>query len=143
LTDRYRRQQRRRAVIGWAFAVPIVALFVIGAIVGDSGEDQHVHERPDPFGYSMTAAQYAALRPGLEMADFVDRLQQTGLPENLTKEPYVRLFPRHGDDVTCSYWEIADRLDRVARVCFSSPAARLVQKLERQVGFDGESAVSV
>jgi hypothetical protein len=143
LTDRYRRQQRRRAVIGWVFAVPVLALFVLGLIVSGSEEDHGVHQRPDPFGYSMTAAQYAALRPGLQMVDFVDHLQQTGLPENLAKERYVRLFPRHGDDVTCSYWEIADRLDRVARVCFSSPAARLVQKLQRRVEFEGESAVSV
>ncbi|HEX3734456.1 MAG TPA: hypothetical protein VHU86_04805 [Solirubrobacterales bacterium] len=78
--------------------------------MGGSGEDRHVHERPDPFGYSMTAAKYAALRPGLGMTEFVDRLQQTGLPENLTKGHYVRLFPRHGDNVTCSYWEIANRL---------------------------------
>jgi hypothetical protein len=130
LTDRYRRQQRRRAAIAWTVAALCVGLFVLAALVGGD-EDQGGHERPSPFGYSMTTRQYVALRPGLEVQHFVNRLEQTGLPENLTKGRYVRLFPPHGDAVTCSYWEIADHPELVARVCFSSPEGRLVQKLER------------
>ena len=83
---------------------------------------------PSPASF---AQQYAALRPGLEEQLFVNRLEQTGLPENLTKDRYIRLFPPHGEDVLCSYWEIADRPGIVARICFSSTAGRLVQKLER------------
>jgi hypothetical protein len=127
---RYRRQQRRRAAIAWITAVLCVGLFVVAVIAGGN-EESKGHEHPNPFGYSMTAKQYAALRPGLEQQLFVNRLEQTGLPENLTRNRYVRLFPPHGDDLVCSYWEIDDHLGVVARVCFSSSEGRLVQKLER------------
>jgi hypothetical protein len=128
--DTFRRQQRRRAIIAWATAGVVVALFAVGAIFG--GDEEHGGpEHPYPFGYSMTAAQYAGLKPGLDETDFVNRLEQTGLPENLTKRRYVELFPPHSEDVLCSFWEISDRPERIARVCFSDPDARLVQKLER------------
>jgi hypothetical protein len=133
LTDRYRRQQRRRAVIGWGAGVIAIALFVAAGIFGDDESGTGVRH-PNPFGYSMTAKQYAGLRPGLEENLFVNRLEQTGLPENLTQERYVRLFPSHGDNVICSYWEIAGQEGVVARVCFSSPQGRLVQKLRRRAG---------
>lgn len=128
--DPYRRQQRRRGAIAWVTAVFFVGLFVAAVIAGGN-EESKGHGHPNPFGYSMTTKQYAALRPGLEEQDFVDRLEQTGLPENLTKDRYTRLFPPHAEDVLCSYWEIADRPGVVARICFSSPEGRLVQKLER------------
>jgi hypothetical protein len=128
--DPYRRQQRRRGIVAWVTAVVCVGLFAAAVIAGGN-EESRVHEHPNPFGYSMTAKQYAALRPGLEEQIFVNRLEQTGLPENLTKDRYVRLFPPHGEDVLCSYWEIAGRPGVVARVCFSSSEGRLVQKLQR------------
>lgn len=109
-----------------------MGLVVVGAIAG-GGEDHGAPERSGPFGYTMSTEQYAALQPGLDESVFVNRLEQAGLPENLTKERYVRLFPPHGDDITCSYWEIAGNRAFVARVCFSSPEGRLVQKLERSV----------
>jgi hypothetical protein len=129
--DKFKRQQRRRAIIAWTSVGIVVALFAIGAIFG--GEEDHGggDQQPGPFGYSMTAAQYAGLRPGLDETDFVNRLEQTGLPEHLTKARYVELFPPHTGEVICSYWEISDRPERVARICFSDPDARLVQKLER------------
>ena len=129
--DPYRRQQRRRAVIAWVTAAIFIALFVAAVIAGGN-EESGSHEHPNPFGYSMTAKQYAGLRPGLEQQLFVNRLEQTGLPENLTKDRYVHLFPPHGEDVVCSYWEIADHRGVLARICFSSSAGRLVQKLQRR-----------
>jgi hypothetical protein len=104
---------------------------IVAATIAGGGEDRSTPQHPNPFGYAMTAKQYAALRAGLDESLFVNRLEQTGLPENLTKERFVRLFPPHSDDLTCSYWEIADRPGLIARVCFSSPEGRLVQKLER------------
>jgi hypothetical protein len=132
-TPTFRRQQRRRAIIAWATAAIVVALIAVGAIFGeDEGDGGNGH--PDAFGYSMTASQFAGLRPGLDEGDFVDRLEQTGLPENLTSSRYVELFPPHSEDVECSYWEITDRPGRVARICFSSSEGRLVQKLQRGAG---------
>ncbi len=108
----------------------MIALIVLGALFG--GEEGNGHrEHPNPFGYSMTAEQYAGLRPGLDEQDFVDRLEQTGLPENLTATRYVELFPPHSEAVVCSFWEISDRSEVVARICFSDAEGRLVGKLER------------
>jgi hypothetical protein len=128
--DRFRRQQRRRAIIAWGTVGIVIALIVLGALFG--GEEGNGHrEHPNHFGYSMTAAQYAGLRRGLDEQEFVDRLEQTGLPENLTAARYVELFPPHSEAVVCSFWEISDRTEVVARICFSDSAGRLVQKLER------------
>jgi hypothetical protein len=131
-SDTFKRQQRRRAIVAWTVAGIFVALIAVGAIFGDEGKDGG-HEHPIPFGYAMTAAQYAGLEPGLDESDFVNRLEQTGLPEHLTSTSYVVLFPPHSEDVHCSFWEISDRPELVARICFSDPEARLVEKLERNV----------
>jgi hypothetical protein len=72
--DPYRRQQRRRAVIAWVTAAFFIALFVAAVIAGGN-EESRSHEHPNPFGYSMTAKQYAGLRPGLEQQLFVNRLE--------------------------------------------------------------------
>lgn len=130
LSNRYKRQQRRRAVIAWTTAALFVGLFVGGAIIG-GGESHQGREQPNPFGYTMTMHQYAGLRIGLDQTRFVNRLEQTGLPENLTNRRFVELFPPHGDQISCTYWDILGRPELVARVCFSSSRGRLVQKLER------------
>jgi hypothetical protein len=130
LTDRYKRQQRRRAVIAWTTALLFAGLFVGGVIIG-GGESHKSREQPSPFGYTMTMQQYAELRAGLEETRLVNRLEQTGLPENLTKSRIVNLFPPHGNQAICTYWDIVGHPDLVARVCFSNPQGRLIQKLER------------
>jgi hypothetical protein len=135
-----RRRQRRRAIIAWFSAAIVVALFAFGAIFGGDDEGDR-DDSPGPFGYAMTADQYAALRKGLDESDFVNRLEQTGLPENLTSSRFVLLFPPHSDDVICSFWEISDRPEYVARICFSDSGARLVQKLQRNAS-GGEFGVS-
>ncbi len=127
----YRRQQRRRAIIGWTTAAFAVALIVLGAVFGDNEhEDEFRFVSP---GYAMSADQYAGLETGLDEGEFLDRLGQAGLTESETSERYVALFPPHEGDVTCSYWEISDRLGQVARICFDDDG-ELVQKLERGAG---------
>jgi hypothetical protein len=128
-------------VIACVTAFLVVGLFVVGAIAG-GGEVHDGNEHPDPLGYSMTSSQYAGVRLGTDEQAFVNRLEQTGLPENLTKDRYIVLFPPHGAGVVCSYWEIADQLDLVARFCFSASQARLVQKLERAAPADSGVSVS-
>jgi hypothetical protein len=129
--DRYRRQQRRRAIIAWSTAVVAVALIALAAILAPDEEEGTI--RFVSTGYAMTTAQYAELETGLAEGEFLDRLGQTGLAEAETSDRYVALFPPHEEDVTCSYWEISDRLGQVARVCFDDDG-ELVQKLERGVG---------
>lgn len=129
------RASRRTPDVGTA---PSVSLIALGAIFGD--DEQGEAPQPSPFGYAMTAAQYSGLQTGLDEADFGNRLDQTGLPENLTRDRYVALFPPHEEDFACSYWEISDQLGRLARICFDSDG-KLAQKLERNV-FEESPAVS-
>lgn len=63
----------------------------------------------------------------------MDNLQQSGKPENLVADRFVKLFPRHQPSaVSCSYWQITGSSTLLVRLCFSSPAGKLVQKLERR-----------
>jgi hypothetical protein len=125
------RQQRRRAIIAWATAALVVVLIALGAIFGDDESDET--GTTISFGYAMTAAQYDGLETGLDEDEFVERLQQTGKPEELTPQPLVELFPPHEGDLVCSYWEISEDEELFARICFNSDG-QLVQKVERDIG---------
>ena len=86
----------------------------------------------NPFGDAITTQQYASLRLGQDEQTIVDRLQMSGKPENLVAGRVVKLFSRHDPGaVACSYWQIAGDSALIVRLCFSSPAGKLVQKLER------------
>jgi hypothetical protein len=125
----HKRQQRRRAIIAWATAALVIVLIALGAIFGDEKEEQ---VEPISFGYAMTTAQYDGLENGLDETAFVERLQQTGKPEDLTPQGLVELFPPHEGDLVCSYWEISDDEGVLARVCFDGDG-KLVQKVERGI----------
>lgn len=135
----YRRRQRRRAIIAWSTAAVLIALFVLGAALGDSDEEGHDSPPPSPSAYAMTGAQFDQLRYGSDRAEVDRELGRPGLPEVLTKGQYVELFPPHTDEVACTYWEISDELEAVARICFDGD--RLVEKLQRDAG-ESELGVS-
>jgi hypothetical protein len=128
---RYRRQQRRRAIIAWVTAVVAVGLVVLAAILAPAEEEGTI--RFVAPGYAMTSEQYGALETGLDEGEFLDRLGQTGLTEAETGERYVALFPPREDELTCSYWQISDQVGKVARICFDEDG-ELAQKLERTIG---------
>ena len=129
----YRRRQRRRAIIAWSTGGVCVLLFALAALLGAAAEHEAEPEAQDPFGYSMSSEQFDELDNGLSLGAFLDQLEMTGLPEDRTKGRYVQLFPPHTDEVRCSYWEISDELEQVARVCFDA-GGRLVEKLQRDAG---------
>jgi hypothetical protein len=129
----YRRQQRRRAVIGWGFGVLIVAGTIAAGVFGGSGEG-HSSAPSDFTAYDMTQSQYEGLEDGLEQQAFVNRLQKVGLPENLAPAHYVALFPPVEEGVECSFWKISDIPEHIARVCFSDPQGKLVEKEETYAG---------
>jgi hypothetical protein len=131
--DVYRRRQRRRAIVAWSTGAVAVLIIVLAAVLGATASRETEPEPPNPFGYAMTSGQYDELRDGLSLGAFLDQLEMTGLPEDHTKGRYVHLFPPHTDEITCSYWEISDELEEVARICFDS-GGRLVEKLQRDAG---------
>jgi hypothetical protein len=114
-------------VIVGAFAV----LIVVGLIAGSVLDSKGAHDS-NPFNAEMTLSQYDALKLGAAEQDVVDRLQQTGLPENQVQEKYTRLFPPHSTSVGCSYWYVSGQGGELARLCFTSPDGLLKQKLRRE-----------
>jgi hypothetical protein len=106
-------------------------LIVASALAG-CGSSSSTASR-NQFGDTITKQQYASLTLGQDEQTIVDRLQESGKPENLVADRFVRLFPRHhASAVSCSYWQIARDPTLLVRLCFSSPAGRLLQKLERR-----------
>jgi hypothetical protein len=144
---RHRRQQRRRALIGWLGGGAIVALLVLAAILGGGREAREV-EAPIPahsaglFDYHLTSGQFEALQLGESQRQVLDALGKIGLPESETKIVFIRLFPPHSEAVVCSYWQISDAADTVARLCFARRDGVLREKLERGLSgaLDGEQS---
>ena len=130
--DRYRRQQRRRAFIGSAGAVVLIALFALGAVLG-GGDQQQRRAISVPYGETMTSAEYEAIGEGEDQATVLGRLGKTGRPESLTEDYVLTLFLPPSEGVDCSYWEFSDEPRIFARLCFDRSDGHLVQKLERDV----------
>ena len=109
----------------------VALLIVLGLIAGSVLDSKGAHDS-NPFNAEMTLAQYDALQLGAAEQDVVDGLQQTGLPENRVQEKYTRLFPPHSDKVACSYWYVSGQGGELARLCFTTTAGLLKQKLRRE-----------
>lgn len=131
-SDRYRRQQRRRAVIGWGGALALVILIALGAVFG-GGEEPRRQPFSVPYGETMTAAEYEEIGEGEEQAEVLERLGKSGRPESLTEDYVLTLFLPPGESVDCSYWEFSDEPQIFARLCFDRADGHLVQKLARDV----------
>lgn len=128
----YRRRQRRRALIGWVGGfVVIVAFFVLVAVFGhDDRERRIIHV---PYGDVMTSRDFAEIRLGEEDVVVLERLAETGRPEELTKKFVLVLFPPAPEDTYCVYWELSDEPDVFARLCFSTDDGELIDKRRHSV----------
>lgn len=129
-TTTYKRQQRRRAIIAWGGGGLVVLFFVLSIVFGD----RHRSEEAPPqntFGFTMSSDEYDSLDTGIGEAEFAERVENAGLPEDHFPPSYLRLFPPPAEGVSCSFWQISDRIEEVARICFSEADGHLVQKLER------------
>ena len=144
---RHRRQQLRRALIGWIGGGAVLALFVLAIVLGS---DDH-RDEPEPtaahsaglFDYHMTAEEFGHLHNGMSEDEVLGELGKIGLPEAQTKLIFIELFPPHDESLVCSYWEISDEAATIARLCFSREDSALRQKLERDLsgGVEGEQSV--
>lgn len=142
---RHRRQQLRRALIGWIGGAGVLALLILAGILGG---DERTSES-DPISahavgfFDMTSDEFDQLHTGETENAVLERLGKPGSPEGDTPIEIVSLFPSHDDSVSCSYWLISDADETAARLCFSRPGSILRQKLERQLSphFESEDAI--
>jgi len=129
--QRYRRRQRRRAVIGCVGGILVAAALVV--FVVQRGTQVRREHFKVPYGEVMTAADYAEINTGEEAAVVLERLDQTGRPEGTTLPYVLALFPPREEGDFCTYWEFSDKPAIFARLCFSSSNGELVQKLKNNV----------
>jgi hypothetical protein len=139
----YRRRQRRRALIGWIGGFVVLAAFVALIAVG---ADDH-HERriiKVPYGDVMTSHDFEEVHLGEEDIVVLERLAETGRPEELTKEYVLVLFPPKPEGSYCVYWEFSDEQEIFARLCFDKESGEMVDKRKHNVlhpPVDGQSTV--
>jgi hypothetical protein len=129
--DLYRRRQRRRALIAWSVVGLIIVGGALGAIFGGEEEGTTAIEVPSVsvFGSEMTSQQYEALHQGESEAAVLRELHNVGVQEDQVEESkLLGLFPARPDHAICSYWTLSDAPGHLVRLCFSDPAAVLLQK---------------
>jgi len=139
----YRRRQRRRALIGWIGGFLVAIAFVVLVAVGG---DEH-HERRIirlPLGDVITSHDFEEVHLGEEDVVVLERLAQTGRPEEFTKPYVLVLFPPKPADSYCVYWEFSDEQEIFARLCFDKESGKMVDKRKHNVlhpPVDGQSTV--
>lgn len=128
----YRRRQRRRALIGWFGGFLAIAAFVVLIAVG--GSDHHERRIVKvPYGDVMTSHDFEEVHLGEEDVVVLERLAESGRPENLTKEFVLVLFPPVPEGAYCVYWEFSDEQEIFARLCFAKDGGEMVDKRKHSV----------
>src|SRR5205085_5272788 len=127
-----RRQQRKRALIGWLGGLAVIALVVLlAAVGGDSHRDRKLVQVP--YGETMSSSEYTAIDEGESEAEVLGRLDKTGRPEVATKDYVLVLFPHPDEDTACTYWEFEDELQIFAQLCFDRDSGELTSKRDANV----------
>jgi hypothetical protein len=130
---RYRRGQRRRALVAWGTLGVVAALVVLGIVFG--GEEKSA---PPPtihlFTYEMSSDQYRQLHKGEGELAVLKALGSTGLHEDEVEEDDVHLFPPPPGGSSCNFWKLSDAPDHIVRLCFSEGEGVLLEKAVRAPG---------
>jgi hypothetical protein len=129
----YRRRQRRRALVGWIGGFLAVAAFILVLVALGAADQQQRHVVKVPYGDVMTAHDFEEVHLGEEDVVVLDRLAETGRPENLTKEYVLVLFPPVPEGAYCVYWEFSDEQQIFARLCFAKDGGEMVDKRKHSV----------
>lgn len=131
---RYRRGQRRRAVIAWGTLGVVVALVALGIAFGGDGHKSSPGPTIHLFTYEMSSSQYEGLHKGEGEITVLKKVGSTGLHEDEVEEDDVRLFPSPPSGSSCNFWRLSDAPDHIVRLCFSESRGVLVEKSVRAPG---------
>lgn len=130
--EAYRRRQRRRALIGWIGGFLALGVFILVLVAAGHAERERRMVRV-PYGDIMTSHDFEEVHLGEEDVVVLERLAESGRPENKTKEYVLVLFPPVPEDAYCAYWEFSDEQDVFARLCFSKDNGEMVEKRRHSV----------
>jgi hypothetical protein len=137
-TELYRRRQRRRAVIAWGTLGVIVALVVLGIVVGGDEKSSDPGPTIHLFTYEMSSTQYEGLHKGESELAVLKQLGSTGLHEDeIEQVDLLHLFPPPPTASTCNFWKLSDAPDHLVRLCFSEAEGLLLEKSVRAPGEGG------
>jgi hypothetical protein len=128
----YRRRQRRRALIGWIGGFLAVAVLVLLIALGSGGHHERRLLRLQ-YGDVMTSHDFEEVHLGEEDVVVLERLAETGRPEELTKDYVLVLFPPVPAESYCVYWEFSDEPEIFARLCFDKESGEMVEKRKHSV----------
>jgi hypothetical protein len=136
--DSYRRQQRRRALVAWGTLAVIVALIVLGIVLGGDEKSSNPGRTIHLFTYEMTSTQYEGLHQGESELEVVKSVDSAGLHEDeIEAVDLLHLFPPPPAGSSCNFWKLSDAPDHLVRLCFSEAEGRLLQKAVRAPGEGG------
>jgi hypothetical protein len=139
-TQLYRRRQRRRAIIAWGTLGVIVALVVLGIVLGGDEKSSGSGSAPtiQLFTWEMSSTQYKQLHKGEGEMAIVKEIGSAGIHEDEVEEvDLLHLFPPPPAGSSCNFWKLSDAPDHLVRLCFSEEKGVLVQKAVRAPGEGG------
>ncbi len=138
--ERYRRGQRRRALIAWS----VLGLIVVGvglAVAFGGTEDQGRGSTGTPVALlpaEMSADAYSSIHKGQSETEVLGLIGVPGQVETEVEEPeLLQLFPSSPAGTNCEFWRIAEAPNHLVRLCFGGEPASLEQK---SVAAKGEEA---
>ena len=128
--ERYRRGQRRRALIAWS----VLGLVVVGvglAIAFGGGGERSGPEGTSPTGRfpaEMSAGAYTAIHKGQSELEVLGLIGVPGQRETEVEEPELQQFPSTPAGASCRFWRISEAPNHLVRLCFGGSPASLEQK---------------
>jgi len=139
--ERYRRGQRRRALIAWS----VLGLIVVGvglaiALGGGGGKDGGSDgvALTGLLPAEMSASAYSAIHKGQSEVEVLGLIGVPGQGEGEIEESeLLPLFPAEPSGTSCRFWRISEAPNHLVRLCFGGTPASLEQK---SVAAKGEDA---
>jgi hypothetical protein len=134
--ERYRRGQRRRALIAWSVLGLVIAGVGLAIAFGDSGESSD-GTVAGLLPAEMTADAYSAIHKGQSEVEVLGLIGVPGQSEAEIEPEYLQLLPSSPSGTSCEFWRISEAPNHVVRLCFGGTPASLEQK---SVAAKGEDA---
>jgi hypothetical protein len=137
--DRYRRGQRRRALIAWSvFGLVVVGVGLAVTLGGGHRESSDTTTVAGLLPAEMSASAYTAIHKGQSEVEVLGLIGVPGQSESEIEPEYLQLLPSSPAGTSCEFWRISEAPNHVVRLCFGGTPASLEQK---SVAAKGEEAV--
>jgi hypothetical protein len=136
--ERYRRGQRRRALIAWSvLGLVVVGIGLATAFGGGDGDGSDLTSVAGLLPAEMSASAYTVIHKGQSEAEVLGLIGVPGQREAEIEPEYLQLLPSSPAGTSCEFWRISEAPNHIVRLCFGGTPASLEQK---SVAAKGEDA---